>query len=170
MSEAARKHDPAPAPQPAPQSALASQPALAYADPLPDLMPPVALAEVNDNEHAASPREGERIAFEIPAMIWVIMVACYGVFLTALLFATSGAHALFAIVVSAGYVAMFFGLTRIVLKHGPAQPRSVLDRGGDLSTIYGPLSRGEVMAQMLVVPLAIAFFGTTVLIINILVR
>lgn len=160
MSEAVRKQDPAPAPQPV----------LAYVDPLPELMPPAALAEVNDNEELSSPREGERIAFEIPSGIWVTMVACYGVFLTALLFATSGAHALFAIVVSTGYVAMFFGLTRVMLKHGPRQPRSVLDRGGELSTIYGPLSRGEVMAQMLVVPLAIAFFGTAVLIVSVLVR
>ena len=48
-----------------------------------------------------------------------------------------------------------FGLTKVVLRPGPSQPRSTLDRGGELSTIYGPLRRGEVMAQMLVVPLAI---------------
>ena len=156
MSEAAREQEAAPA--------------LAYADPLPALLPPVELAEVNDNEKASLPREGERIGFEIPSVIWGAMVACYGVFLIALLCATSGAHALFALVISSGYVAMFFGLTRIILRHGPAQPRSVLDRGGVLSTIYGPLSRGEVMAQMLVVPLAIAFFGTAILTISLAVR
>jgi hypothetical protein len=88
------------------------------------------------------------------------------VFLAALLCATGGAHAAFVIVVSAGYVAMFFGLTKVVLRHGPEQPRSVLDRGRDLPTIYGPLARREVMAQMLVVPGAIAFFGIAVLIIR----
>jgi hypothetical protein len=162
MSEAVRKHSPAP--EPAPEAVFA------YADPLPELLPPVGLVEVNDNEHQPAPREGERIAFEIPSGIWATMIACYGVFLTALLCATSGAHALFVIVVSTGYVAMFFGLTKVVLRHGPIQPRSVLDRGGELSTIYGPLTRGEVMAQMLVVPLAIAFFGAAVLIVSLAVR
>jgi hypothetical protein len=161
MSEAAREQEAAPA--------------LAYADPLPELLPtvdlaPAGLEEVNDNERASSPREGERIGFEIPSVIWGVMIACYGIFLVALICATSGAHAMFALVVATGYVAMFFGLTRVILRHGPTQPRSVLDRGGVLSTIYGPLSRGEVMAQMLVVPLAIAFFGTAILIISVAVR
>jgi hypothetical protein len=156
MSEAAREQEAAPAP--------------AYADPRPELLPPVQLAEVNDNERVSAPREGERIGFEIPSVIWAAMIACYGIFLIALIIATSGAHAMFALVISSGYVAMFFGLTRVVLRHGPKQPRSVLDRGGLLSTIYGPLARGEVMAQMLVVPLAIAFFGTAILIISVAVR
>jgi hypothetical protein len=161
MSEAAREQEAAPA--------------LAYADPLPELLPtidlaPAGLEEVNDNERASSPREGERIGFEIPSVIWGVMIACYGIFLVALICATSGAHAMFALVVATGYVAMFFGLTRVILRHGPTQPRSVLDRGGVLSTIYGPLARREVMAQMLVVPLAIAFFGTAILIISVAVR
>lgn len=155
MSEAVRKQGHVPAP--------------AYADPLPEVLPAVELAEVNDNDHPAAAREGERVAFDIPAVVWGAMIACYGVFLVALLLATGGAHAVFAIVVSTGYVAMFFGLTKVVLRHGPSQPRSTLDRGGELSTIYGPLRRGEVMAQMLVVPLAIAFFGTAILIIRSLV-
>ena len=143
---------------------------VALRDPLTELLPPLRPEEVNDNELRAVPREGERRGFEIPAGIWATMIGCYGVFLAALLGATGGARAAFMIAISAGYVAMFFGLAKVMLRHAPQQPRSPLDRpGGRLQTFYGPLGRGEVIAQMLVVPMAIAFFGIAILVIRLAV-
>ena len=141
------------------------------AEPLPDLMPPVRPAEDNDNEHArAAPRVGEQVGFEIPPAIWGAMVACYALFLVLLLAATGGAHAAFAIAISAVYVAMFFGTARAMLRQAPPQPRSPLTSyGGRLATLYGPLGRGEVVAQMLVVPGAVVLFGVAVLVIRLAV-
>ena len=153
MSEALRKHAP--------------ELEIAYAEPLADLLPPLVPAEGNDNEVPTALRSGERIGFEVPAGIWGAMIACYGVFIAAILAATAGGYATFSIVIAVVYLAMFFGVTKVILKHGPEQPRSPLERhGGVLQTIYGPLARRDVAAQMLVVPMAIAFFGVAVLVIR----
>ena len=136
------------------------------ADALPELLPPIRQAEDNDNEHArAAPRVGEQVGFEVPPAIWSAMVACYALFLVLLLAATGGAHAAFAIAISAVYVAMFFGTARTMLRQAPPQPRSPLaSHGGRLATLFGPLGRGEVVAQMLVVPGAVVLFGAAVLV------
>ncbi len=149
-------------------------------DPLAELMPRIVVvddlnardeAEQCDDEALAAPREGERRGFEIPASFWWVMVACYAVFIGALLAATgSSAHAVFMIVISAVYVLMFFGTTKLLTREGPAQPRSPLARPGKaLPTLYGPLGRREVAAQMLVVPGAVAFFGLAILLIRLVV-
>lgn len=131
-----------------------------------ELLPPLRPTQVNDNDKPA-PRVGERRMFEIPAAIWCTMLGSYALFLLALLGATGGARAGFAIAISAVYVAMFFGTARVMLGQAPEQPRSPLAPfGGKLPTLYGPLGRGEVVAQMLVVPAAVAFFGIAVLIIR----
>lgn len=134
-------------------------------DALAELLPPIVAAEDNDNAQVSAPREGERRGFEIPASIWWAMVSCYGVFLAALFAATaSSSHAIFMIVVSLVYVAMFFGVTRVMTRTGPSQPRSpLLHSRSVLQTVYGPLRYKEVLAQMLVVPLAVAFFGVAIL-------
>lgn len=143
---------------------------VAYAEPLADLLPPIVPAEHNDNELSAALRSGERVGFEVPSGIWMAMVACYGVFISAMLAATAGGYATFSIVIAVVYLAMFFGVARLLVKEGPEQPRSPLARyGGVLPTIYGPLARGEVAAQMLVVPMAIAFFGVAILVIRLAV-
>ena len=138
-----------------------------YLDPqveLPAIVPPI---EVNDNDVSAQPREGERKMFELPANIWIAMVGCYGIFLAALLAATGGASATFAIAISAVYVVMFFGTARALLRQAPPQPRSPLERSGAvLSTAFGPVGHGEVLAQVLIVPAAVAFFGIAIAIIS----
>jgi predicted lysophospholipase L1 biosynthesis ABC-type transport system permease subunit len=155
MSEALRK----------PASVADALPAV-----LAELLPPLRPAEINDNETPPARREREARGFEIPAWMWRTMVACYAVFLAALLAATGGGRAAFAIAVSAVYVAMFFGTARAMLRQAPPQPRSPLERaGGVLQTIYGPLNRREVAAQLLVVPGAIAFFGVAVMVIRLTV-
>ncbi len=118
---------------------------------------------LNDNETTLAPLEGERLMFELPTGVWRVMFACYAVFLIALLAATGGARAGFAIAVSAIYVTMFFGTAKVMLGQGPKQPGSPLNNsGGRLQTIYGPLARSEVFGQVLIVPAAVAFFGIAV--------
>lgn len=131
---------------------------------------PALAVVVNDNHIAPALRTAEPRGFEIPARIWWTMVACYGVLLAALLAATGGAFATFMIVISAGYVAMYFGTARVMVRQSLPQPRSPLDRtGGKLQTLYGLLSETEVVAQMLTVPATVAFFGIAVLVIRIAV-
>lgn len=138
-------------PQPLPQNALAE---------------PLLPTPLNDNETAIAPLEGERLMFELPKGVWRVMFACYAVFLIALLGATGGAHAGFAIAISAIYVTMFFGTAKVMLGQGPKQPGSPLNNsGGRLQTIYGPLARSEVFGQVLIVPAAVAFFGIAVAVI-----
>lgn len=123
--------------------------------------------EDNDNEALPLHRTGESLGFQIPPAIWIAMVGCYAVMLVALLAATGGAHAAFAIAISAVYVAMFFGTARSMLRLAPAQPRSPLSRAdGKLATLYGPLARSEVAVQMLMVPALIAGFAIAVAIIS----
>ena len=157
MSEALRK--------------LSPDPAFASSDEaIRELLPPVRPAEDNDNQTVVAPRTGEQIGFEVPPAVWGAMIACYATFLALLLAATGGAHAAFAILISAVYIAMFFGTARVMLRQAPAQPRSPLaSYGGKLATLYGPLGRGEVMAQMLVVPGAIVLFGVAILVIRLAV-
>lgn len=121
---------------------------------------------LNDNDTAIAPLEGERLMFELPRGVWRVMFTCYAVFLIALLAATGGAHAGFAIAISAIYVTMFFGTAKVMLGQGPKQPGSPLNNSsGRLQTIYGPLARSEVFGQVLVVPAAVAFFGIAVAVI-----
>ena len=128
-------------------------------DALPDVLVPIPALEANDNE---APRQAQQ-----SASVWRAMIACYAIFLIALLGATGGAHAAFAIAISAIYVTMFFGTARVILRQAPPQPRSVLDRPGTvLQTAYGPLARKEVYGQVLIVPAAVAFFGIGISVIS----
>jgi hypothetical protein len=136
-------------------------------DALTELLPPVVPAEHNDNEAAAELPGGEQRGFEVPTRLWVGMVGCYAVFLSALLFATGGGESTLNIAVSAFYMVMFFGLVKLLVRHGPKQGRSPLDGPSrTLQTLYGPLGEREVAAQMLVVPLCVAFFGVAILVIR----
>ena len=137
-----------------------SKPLDDYGIPPSGVLVPLVRIESNDNEAVAVPQQPETRMFELPANIWRAMIACYAVFLVALLVATSGAHAGFAIVIAALYVAMFFGAARVMLRQAPPQPRSPLECwGAVLQTAYGPLKRAEVYGQVLIVPAAVAFFG-----------
>lgn len=146
---------------------------------VPDILPRLQEAPLpapNDNEVEDEPlraelRRGEAITFEIPGRIWGAMLACYGVFFTAILAATGGSgHALFAIAISVLYAAVYFGAARIVSRQAGPQPRSPLDGPGRvLQTCYGPMREGAVAAQMLVVPAAIALFAIGILIVRLAV-
>lgn len=123
---------------------------------------PAVQHEANDN-HASIERVGERQTFDLPRAIWLGMIACYAVFLTALLASTGGGRAGFAIAVSAVYVAMFFGTARVIARQSPQQSASPLElRGVPLQTAFGPMSRGAVFGQILIVPVAVALFGLAI--------
>lgn len=120
----------------------------------------VVTSPVETSDSATAERVGERRTFELPASVWQIMTACYAVFLIALLASTGGGRAGFAIAVSAVYIAMFFGTARMITRQGPQQdPASVRNPGTHLQTAFGPMSRGAVFGQILIVPLAVAVFG-----------
>lgn len=139
-------------------------------DALAELLPPIRPAEDNDNEAVTQLLAGEQRGFEIPARLWRTMLACYAVFLSALLLATGGGESTLNIAISAFYMVMFFGLVKVIVKHGPQQGRSPLDGpDGMLQTLYGPLREREVAAQLLVVPLCVAFFGIAILVIRLCV-
>ena len=141
-------------------------------DALSELLPPLQQAEDsdNDNDLASALPAGERRGFEIPRRIWWGMLACYGIFMTALLAATAGGESNLNIAISTLYMVMFFGTTAALVRQGPKQDRSPLDgASGILETIYGPLKEREVASQMLVVPVCIAFFAVAILVIEVLV-
>ncbi len=126
--------------------------------------------EANDNENPARRQQPETRMFELPRAIWIAMIGSYAVFLAALLGATGGSRAAFAIVISVVYVAMFFGVARVMLGQANPQPTSPLDRsGGKLQSLYGPLGRMEVYTQVLIVPFAVAAFGIAISVIAALV-
>ena len=131
--------------------------------PSPEVFVSLAHIEANDNETNAPPQQPEPRTFEMPAAVWRAMIACYTIFLLALLGATGGAHAAFAIAISAVYVIMFFGTARAMLRQSAPQPRCEFERpGAALQTAFGPLTRGEVYAQVLIVPAAVAAFGIAI--------
>ena len=124
-------------------------------------------AEDNDNDTAPARQSGEQRLFELPARLWWAMLACYVVFLAGMFATAGGGYATLVLVIAAGFVAMFFGTTKVMLRHGPAQPRSPLDSAARrLSTLDGPMRESQVAVQMLIVPACVAFFGIAVLVIS----
>jgi hypothetical protein len=114
-----------------------------------------------------APREPARLSppgngLEIPQRVWTAMAAAYGVFFSGLAIATAHSPAaIFALVVSLGYAAMYFGTARILLRVNPAREDSAGAAGdGWLSTWTGPMSPGAVAGQVLAIPAALALFGT----------
>lgn len=130
---------------------------------LPELPVPAVQPGANDNDEPTPPQQPEARMFELPANVWVSMVSCYAIFLLALLGASGGAHVVFAIAIAAVYVAMFFGTARVMLKQAPEQPGSGWNGPeGVLHTLYGPVTRGDALGQILLVPAVVAFFGVAV--------
>ncbi|MEL1252033.1 hypothetical protein [Aurantiacibacter gilvus] len=131
---------------------------LELASPLVDLLP--------DSESAPPKPDAvqpEARGFELPARIWLAMVACYGLFLASMVAALgSSGKALLSIAVSIVYVTVFFAVSRIMVAQNPGRAPSPLDRDGFLMTHFGPMDRKAVYGQILVVPLAVALFGMTV--------
>ena len=90
--------------------------------------------------------------------VWYAMFVSYAVFFGSLLAVTgTDASALFMIVISVGYTVMYFGTAAVMNSVSPQTP--VADAYGDIDTFTGPMSFGAVAAQILTVPILVAFFG-----------
>lgn len=127
----------------------------------------VTLAVVNPLVRAPR-RHPEATDLELPGSIWRAMGACYGLFFAGLIAATGhDLEAGFALVVSIGYSAMYFGTAGILF--GLNRPEHLTDfaRGrGELQTWTGAMNRSAVAAQVLAVPACLAFFGIAIAIIR----
>jgi hypothetical protein len=55
--------------------------------------------------------------------------------------------------------------TATILARLGSPDKSVIAPGRPLETIYGPLSAGEVWAQMLTIPVALAVFGAAIVVV-----
>ena len=132
-----------------------------------EILAPVIPTEANDNELLAERQHPEARMFELPRSIWIAMIGSYAIFLTALLLATGGNRAAFAIAICAVYVAMFFGVARVLLNQSSAQPQSPIKwQSGKLQTAFGPLRRSEVYVQVLIVPVTAAMFAVGIAVIS----
>ena len=137
------------------------QPRTAFVDfvGLADEVEPAPFADVTSQTRQA-PVQPEWRRFELPARVWVGMIASYAVFFASVALATGGSgHARFAIVISILYTVMFFGVARLIARQAGADGRSPLLRGEALQTWCGPMSPAAVYGQILVVPMAVAGFG-----------
>lgn len=106
--------------------------------------------------------------FGLPKSIWRTMFLAYAVFFLAIIIATGrDGSALFMIVISVGYTLMYFGTAAIMNAVG-AQDRPATVPG-DIDTATGKLSYGAAFAQILTVPLVIAFFRCAIVVIRAIV-
>lgn len=118
-----------------------------------------------------APDQPEHRRFELPASVWVGMLASYGVFFVCITLATGGSgHARFAIAISIAYTVIFFGLSRIMVGQAGPDARSPLSRGEALPTWCGPMEGKAVYGQILIVPFAVALFGLAIAAIAAMVR
>jgi hypothetical protein len=110
----------------------------------------------------------ERRTFDLPKSIWWTMFLAYAVFFLAITIATGrDRSALFMIVISAGYTVMYFGTAVVLNAVGASErPETV---PGDIDTATGKLSYGAAFAQILTVPLLIAFFGCAIAVVRAIV-
>jgi hypothetical protein len=103
--------------------------------------------------------------FDLPKSIWWTMFSAYAVFFVAITIATGReAGALFMIAISAGYTVMYFGTAAAMNAVGAqGRPATV---PGDIDTATGKLGYWAGFAQILTVPLVIAFFGCVIAILR----
>jgi hypothetical protein len=99
--------------------------------------------------------------FELPKSIWLTMFLAYAVFFLAITIATRrDRSALFMIVISASYAVMYFGTATAMNAAGAhGRPATV---PCDIDKATGRLSYRGAFAQILTVPLVIAFFGRAI--------
>jgi hypothetical protein len=113
---------------------------------------------------------GVHHGFQLPGWIWAAMIGAYGLFFAAITAATGRSGiALFSIVISIGYVVIFFGLASMLNGVKGAERPSPLKDGGLLQTWCGPMDTRTVAGQILVVPFCIALFAVGILIVRLAV-
>jgi hypothetical protein len=106
--------------------------------------------------------------FDLPKSIWWTMFLAYAVFFLGITVATGrDRSALFMIVISASYAVMYFGTAAVMNAVGThGRPATV---PSDIDTATGKLGYGAAFAQILTVPLVIAFFGCAIAVVRAIV-
>ena len=114
---------------------------------------------------------GMQAGFQIPGWIWAAMLGAYAVFFAAITAATGrSGSAIFAIVISIGYVVIFFALVAAINNvKGPEQQSPLARHDGVLETWTGPIDVKTAAGQVLVVPLCLALFAIGILIVRMIV-
>lgn len=99
--------------------------------------------------------------FGLPKSVWVTMFLSYAVFFGALIMVTGhDKSALFMIAISGCYTVMYFGAAAAMNSVGASgRPATV---HGDIDTYTGKLGEGAAFAQILTVPIMVAFFGVVI--------
>lgn len=118
------------------------------------------LAQIVDANARPKPAHSD---FELPSWMWGVMLGGYVTFFAGLFAATAGeGRAVFAIVISILYTAMFFGTARILSKVDERRVGAFTRTAGTLKTQTGPMDLGSVAGQVLTIPLLLGFFGIAI--------
>jgi hypothetical protein len=125
-----------------------------------ELRNPKAYSIVEPPKAEATRARPETAAPDMPKAAGVLMVASYAALMGAFVVTIHGARADFAIVIGAFYLAMFFGIPALFLgiehdTHRRPGLVEFLERGIDTAT--GRISGAGALAQMLIVPVLLAF-------------
>ena len=120
-------------------------------------------AEVQQRESAPIVQPG----FQLPTSIWLLMIGCYVLFFAGMIALVAGnGFSLFMLAISIFYLVVFFSTGSILANLAGTPGGSPLDRGEALPTWCGPMKRGSVYGQVLIVPAGIALFGVAVAVIG----
>ena len=122
------------------------------------IVDPPALTANETNE--VSTRLAAAAAPDVPVAAGLFMVASYAAIMGAFAVTIHGARADFAILIGAFYLAMFFAVPTVMLRsegRGGGRPSlgEFLEQG--METAGGHISGAGALAQMLVVPILLAF-------------
>lgn len=105
--------------------------------------------------------------FQLPVSVWVMMIGCYILFFAGMTALVAGSgFAMFMVAISILYAIVFFSMSSILANLAGTRAGSPLDRGDALPTWCGPMKRGAVYGQVLIVPAGIALFGVAVALIG----
>jgi hypothetical protein len=130
-----------------------------------------AVEYLQDNDREFSTPEKarqERRTFDLPKSIWWTMFLSYAVFFAAITFTTGrDRRTLFVLVISAGYAVMYFWTAVVLNAIGASNQPDTISK--DIDTATGKLSYGAAFAQILTVPLGIAFFGCATAVVRMVV-
>lgn len=125
--------------------------------------------ELPADAHAPAPIGHNRPArpegFQLPMAIWKTMFACYGVFFTGLAMASGGSGPARLVLAVSGLFILTYFTCGAILARLAGKDAAQATAGKPLQTIYGPMSAGAVWAQVLTVPIALAFFGMAIVLI-----
>lgn len=114
---------------------------------------------------AAKPHEVDR-TFEVPPVAYAMTVGCYLGFVAIMAAALGNPGLIIPMAVFAFFIVAGFGLPTIWAKMEPEKTSKALSWGRfrqqGISTYTGRISAGEAMAQVLVLPVLVFFWGLVI--------